>query len=581
MQRYLSTAYLGLPDPTGREIALRVIDETFWRSMIRTRQVTLDAFTTPRDGLPQPRRDPLKSSRTRRHADLLAAAGAVAQMLTDKASLDTLPYTAEDLDDFAREEVRAAPREPDIRPDQREADQSAALETMAEARRARDFARIWRILAEAKRQERPCSERLTLTQDDQGVRRIRLFGRCDLPKDAPLLLLDADADPKILRAFVPGARIETLSLRPNAHVVQVGDRRMSNGTLLKSDAIRRDWVAVIRAEVLRDRAGRKCGVLVGATRKVVRAFFRDAGHDFTGLSEAEVSARMLDTELHGARWTWFGGRALGENRYRDFSTAIVIGREELPVAALEDQARALFGDTPGETLACIAPDGDGRRLLPDETVAYPVEHGRARGAWVRIHPDPRIAALQRQTRECATRQLVERLRLPHATYPKRVLLGCNIPIPGLPVSRLVNFEDLVPSRLAKACLEAFLENRPLRLSAPGLHADASHTFPTLEAAKCFVKRSLQSEIEDLRLGCTMLRVRLRTAVRGARSVDVLVPAQDAQTARAMAETAYGALARFDLISAVSYGKIGNRSKGRQAGVQDPLGFVSPRLRPTA
>ena len=50
---------------------------------------------------------------------------------------------------------------------------------------------------------------------------------------------------------------------------------------------------------------------------------------------------MLETPLHGAYWLWFSGRALGTNRYRNFSTVIVIGREEVPVEALEDHGRAL------------------------------------------------------------------------------------------------------------------------------------------------------------------------------------------------------------------------------------------------
>lgn len=52
---------------------------------------------------------------------------------------------------------------------------------------------------------------------------------------------------------------------------------------------------------------------------------------------------MLHTPLHGAHWLWYGGRALGTNRYRDCSTVIAIGREELPVEALEDYGRALWG----------------------------------------------------------------------------------------------------------------------------------------------------------------------------------------------------------------------------------------------
>ena len=95
-----------------------------------------------------------------------------------------------------------------------------------------------------------------------------------------MLLLDADVDPVVLDAFAPGARIEGVALRPNAHVIQLEDRRMSNHALLTQPGLRRAWRGVIRREVLLDRAGPRGGVLVGATRKVVRAFFEDAGHAF-------------------------------------------------------------------------------------------------------------------------------------------------------------------------------------------------------------------------------------------------------------------------------------------------------------
>ena len=422
---------------------------------------------------------------------------------------------------------------------------------MAAARHARQFRRIWMTLAAALRQGRTHSERLTFYRDEEGVRRLRVFGRPELPSDTPLLLLDADADPVILDAVAPGARIETLSLRPNAHVVQVEDRRMSNNQLLKQTGLRRSWVGIIHAEVLRDRAERRGGVLVGATKKVVRQFFSDAGHDLDAMDEDEATALMLDTPLHGARWTWFGGRSLGDNRYRDVSAVIIIGREELPVDALEDRARAIFGDTKGAALAFVDPDAEGRRLMPEEVVPYEMTDGSLWGAHVRMHPDPRIRALQRQSRECATRQLVERLRLAHATYSKRVILGCNIPIPGLPVDDLVRFEDLVPPRMSQACAEAFLAGRPLRLSAPGLHADAPDTFESQGAAKKVKGRTPPQGIAIPAGIGTVLQVRLRRDQCGARTTEALVRADDAATARRIAEAAYGPLSAFAVIACMS------------------------------
>ena len=551
VQRYMATSHVTLPDPTQRPIALRVIDETFWTALVRAVDVPLDAFTAPRIHFTHPRREPRRSRVAGHHVDLVRAAGEVARLLVEGGDMGELPYTAEEMESFAAREMRALPPDPGIRPDQSADVQTAALAGAERLRRtAYRLRRLWLVLAEARRQGRGRSERVEIVARSDGGRLIRLHEREALPRDAPMLLLDADVDPVILDAVAPGAQVEGVALRPNAHVIQLEDRRMSNHALLTQPGLRRAWRDVIRREVLLDRAGPRGGVLVGATRKVVRAFFEDAGHAFAGTTEAEVSRLMLETPLHGARWTWFGGRSLGSNRYRDFSSVVVIGREELPVEALEAHARALFGDAPGEALALVVPDEAGRRLLPEAVVPYLMADGSARGARVRLHPDPRVRAVQRQTRELATRQLVERLRLAHAPYRKRVILGSSVPIPDLPVDRLVRWEELCPCRMEAAGAEALLTKGAIRLSAAGLHADAPGTFPSPEAAKCFLKRNPDLRAwRPSRAWPSLVRADVRPARRGARAVPALILAPDAAAAREVATRAFGPLATFEPRSA--------------------------------
>lgn len=477
----------------------------------------------------------------------MRAAGEVARVLVEGGDLRELPYAAKEMEGFAKREMRALPPDPGIRPDQPAEVQAAALAQAEGLRRAAyRLRRLWLVLAEARRQGRGRSERVGIVARGDGGLLIRLHERDALPRDAPMLLLDADVEPLILDAFAPGARVEGVALRPNAHVLQVEVRRMSNHARLTQPGLRRAWRDVIRREVLLDRAGPRGGVLVGATRKAVRAFFEDAGHDFEGLSEAAASRLMLETPLHGAWWTWFGGRSLGSNRYRDRSSVVVVGREELPVEALEAHARALFGDAPGEALAFVEPDEAGRRLLPEAVVPYLMADGSARGAQVPIHPDPRVRAIQRQTRELATRQLVERLRLAHAGYCKRVILGSSVPIPDLPVDRLVRWEELCSSRMEAACAEAFLAKGAIRFSAPGLRADAPGTFPTPEAAKCFLKRNPDARGWRSPTGWPpLVQADIRLATRGARAVPALILAPDAATAREVATRAFGPLAAFE------------------------------------
>jgi hypothetical protein len=547
-QHYLATSYLTLPDPTGRNVGLRIVDETFFQQLEHTVDVPLTAFTQPRLHYPQLIRAKAKTKRTEEHADLLRAAADVAGALVAEKNPLELTHSAENYEQLARMEMAALPDVDGLTPDQDVAAQIKVLDRAErESRLAYRYRRLWLILAEAKRQGRESTERLSLVIV-HDVHQIRIFARKDLPSDAPMLLLDADADLDILTAIGCAPRAMTsLSLRPNAQVLQLHDRRMSKGTLLAQPRLRQGWRCIIEREVLHDRDGPQGGVLVGATRAVVKAFFTDAGHDFADLSEAEISQIMLKTPLHRASWTWFGGRSLGSNRYRDYSSVIVIGREELPVEVLENKARALFGDRAGKKLAFVEPDADGQLLLPEETVPYLMADGSACGARVRCHPDPLIRALQKQGRECATRQLIERLRLARATYRKRVILGCNIPIPDLPVDRLVTWEELRADRLTAAAVEALLSTGGLRLSARGLTEDAPVTFETADAAGGYRSRhaaavaEAHAAPEGLGLG-PLWPVWLTQRRRHAREEAAMVPASSAEAAISLAEEIWGPLA---------------------------------------
>ena len=372
------------------------------------------------------------------------------------------------------------------------------------------------------------------------------------PRKVPTLLLDADAPPEIVERMFPGADLVQVDLRPNAEVVQVSDRTFSAASL-KNPELRKEVVSLVRAEVLADRRQGARDVLVIATKKVVRQFFEDAGHKLDDMTGAEISRFMLDTELHGARWLWFGPGALGLNEYKNFGTAIVLGREELPVDALEDFLRAIQGDT-GAELRLVSEDAKGHKRLPRETVPYLMADGSGAAAKVTVHPDPMGRALQMQTRELATRQGFERLRLATATERKRVILACSIPVPGLPVDRLVTWDELRPSRFEAAQAEAAQRGGVLRLSAAGLAEDAPETFPTAGAAKRWFgtegKEAVNGYAPLIRYNIsgayplTLRRVSLRLqGQRGPKPTPALVILSG--DARAMAEAQFGQLSMFD------------------------------------
>ncbi len=477
---FLATSYLSLPDPTEK-CDLRIVDETFWQQFLSIRDVPVASFSDPRTFFP--------ATMAGDHADLLDAARQVVAGLISGNSPLSLPFSQADFAAFAALEWRGKAPDPSLAPDQCGVQQDKLLkQAEANHRQVSRFAAIWQVLSEAREAGLGTTERLRLVTD--GDRQlIRVLRRKPLRHQQPMLVLDADADPEILSALECDIRgIHDVTLRPNAVVTQLHDRRMTNGSLLNQPGLRETWRRIIAREVLTDRLDRNGGVLVGATRKVVRAFFEDAGCRFDGMSEGEVSAFMLETKLHGAHWLWFGGRALGSNKYKDCSSVIVIGREELPVCALEDQARALWGDTPGEPLNLLAPDAAGNIRMPETVVPYEMTDETAKAVLVPCHPDRRVRRLQLQSRELATRQLIERLRLARSSYPRRVLIGCNFPIPGIPVDELVSWADMLPERLEAAIVDGLLEKGGIRLSASGLAEDAPRIFQSVEAARTYLKR---------------------------------------------------------------------------------------------
>jgi len=257
--------------------------------------------------------------------------------------------------------------------------------------------------------------------------------------------------------------------------------------------------------------------------------------------------------LHGAHWLWFGGRSLGSNRYEACSTVIAIGREELPIFALEDYGRALWGDRADADLTFLTPGSDGIFRMADMEVGYEMSNGEAWAVQVPCHPDPLIRRVQRQTREFATRQLVERIRLARATVPKRVILGCNIPIPGLPVDKLVGWEAFRPSRLTAAIIEGLAMRGGVRASPSGLTADAPCVFHSVDAAKAYIKRNnirmadWQASMPEW-LTPHIYQIELRQARPHARTVQALVLATCEDTAVQIAERPWGPLRQCCVVS---------------------------------
>ena len=483
--RIQTHAALAGPNPDrDRPTALRIVDETFWPSFVGSVSIS-------RHDLCQPNRRDLRNP-TESEQSSLDRADTILQSLLDASPTGSLQIppglTSEDCLIHARIEEKLA--RPHIRLGSSD---ESNIRRMRSTEKARESAatrvRLWQILAEAVTQGLACTERVRI-----DAVQLRVHWRTSPPQDAPALVLDANATPEIIAQFFRVRHFANPRIKPNAEILQIEGETFSKKAL-QSETKRREVIALVRDEVVRDRKrpGGPKGVLVVASKEICRLFLEDASG--RQASHKDLAPGM---QMFGASWIWFGSASVGRNDWRDFGTAVVLGREELPLSELQNLARGLFGDG-GDGLDFLS-EAKGSNL-PELPLLMEMSDGTGRTIMARSHPDRRIRAIQMQYREMGTLQTVERLRLAHAISPKRVILCSKIPIPGLPVTSLLKWRELVPSWLTQAMNEVLCRGcSSLRLSAKGLAADAPETFRSESAAISWLARDGQDQIKHLRAG---------------------------------------------------------------------------------
>ncbi len=320
----------------------------------------------------------------------------------------------------------------------------------------------------------------------------------DLDRDAPLLLLDADADPDITERIFPGAEFVSIQSPPVADIVQISDLTLSNSWLLDPKAGARGRAAILtilRREVDRAAGG---GVLVVATKSVLKVLHADVGNPLGGSEEEDLRQPIL-----GAVPRWFGPKTQGVNDFESYAAIVVIGRLQPRVADIEASARAVFA----QDELPIKPHVSGP--LPPIAASFLLADGSVRQTKTRSHPDQRAQAILAQSRVCSTLQAIARLRLATPSCKKRVVILSNLPLPEFPVSRLTTLSALERDLEFETDWQGFvrmenalraIKDRPVRatrLSAAGLAADLPRDFETESGAKRFRRGRPSSHLMSL------------------------------------------------------------------------------------
>jgi hypothetical protein len=220
--------------------------------------------------------------------------------------------------------------------------------------------------------------------------------------DAPLLIIDADANPLLLKPFIEGQiRVEDIRVERQAEVYQFSDKTFS-ATALKDNPELMHQISNFISGVAE--TGR---TLVVSSKRVEES-----------LSDMDIGTATLD-HFNNLR---------GVNLYSGFENIIIVGRNQPSSIDVEKLARGLWFDA-DEPFALLE-EKSGSRPLGTEKRGYRLKQDHD-SAMTQVHPDWRVQALLEQIRESESTQAIDRLRLLRS-HPdglrRRVFILCSVPL---------------------------------------------------------------------------------------------------------------------------------------------------------
>ena len=285
-----------------------------------------------------------------------------------------------------------------------------------------------------------------------------------------IFLLDATASKEVTEVFFPGATFHETRVRRKAYVVQCRSSKCSKYSI--NPAAHTDPNSKLMA------AHR-----LGEVQQLIDELSRDGNKllvvgptAITGNPNKNVPA-LVQVPVQGALGHFAALR--GVDAWKDFDTVLVISRNEPPMKAVQDLARAMFFDDP-VPLQLVEQWASGQR-------GYRLR-GEAEGVDVDVHPDRRAQAILEQIRESETLQAIDRLRLIHCEEPKLVVMLSNIPL-DIEVDALLTWDELMHgSRLEQAWQAAGVV---MPLVDNWLSANHNSLWPTPAAAKKDMQRHTQ------------------------------------------------------------------------------------------
>ncbi len=237
----------------------------------------------------------------------------------------------------------------------------------------------------------------------------------------PVLCIDADYCPRLVKVFLPGITRIKLSVERNAYITQIHSTTNAKTRFIprnnSSIRERESALNIIKdIQVIIDNVCADYGpVLIISYQYLV------------GNKKNNIEPKLVIPK--GSMSVHFGALR-GLNEFGHLNTAIIIGRNELPIDAVEAQAAAIWWDRKEELVLT------GERHYEDR--AYRLRNGKDLGVAVTVCEDEYAQIMMHLQRECESLQAIDRLRLIHNSQIKNVFLLSNVPL-DLTVDNLISF----------------------------------------------------------------------------------------------------------------------------------------------
>ena len=253
--------------------------------------------------------------------------------------------------------------------------------------------------------------------------RLNLRRHFHVPKEVPILLLDAQGDPQLLSRLL-GREVETweINATPDAEIMQIVDGMYGITSLWngKQKKPTRTLERLLDKVVFPIAQSDPAHTLI-VTWKKVADYLRE-------LQDAGEISPLVAIEHYG--------NLSGSNAYESRKNNILLGTPQLSPNDLEEMAHALFitGEAP------ISAETEMRW----EKYAYQDCDGYGYQVKVRRYIDQRVNMLAKLQREHEILQAAHRTR-PLLHDGRRIFLLTALPIPSLPPTRLMTVDDLAAS----------------------------------------------------------------------------------------------------------------------------------------